>query len=600
MRKNKTKINSSDEKFMAAKKIVYEHPMFAPLMNDARIVRYEEQDYPKDGYAYVTSCGTIYVHPKRHAETEEWVYVLAHCLLHLGFEHFKAQPRQDLWNIACDVYIAKFLDDFKLGQNPKGGNYIIRDLSIRTEEQLYEDLVEKGVDKRLLDFGTGNPGEIDMVFERSGNSKLYNPDWRKRFGVGLRNAVASAVNVAAGKQKTLASDTYANSDAQRARSWFMSSYPLLGSLAASFKIIENPDLCRQMDISVAAVHIEMKEIYMNPAAGLTEEECKFVIAHELLHVGLRHDTRRQGRDAYLWNVACDYVINSWLIEMQLGEMPTQGLYDPALKGESAESVYYLITTDLRKVRKLATLRGIGKGDILEPSLSDWWAQGEGTDLDSFYRRCLMQGLEYHNEQGRGLLPAGLVEEVRALAHPPLPWDVELAQWFDGHFAPLEKVRSYAKPSRRQSGSPDIPRPKYVPLWGAEENRTFGVLLDTSGSMDRSLLARALGAITSYSLSRDVSRVRLVFCDAETYDQGYVLPEELYERVKIKGRGGTLLQPGIDLLEKVEDFPKEGPILIITDGGCDKLSIKRDHAFLIPSYARLPFVPKGKVFNLNST
>jgi predicted metal-dependent peptidase len=209
----------------------------------------------------------------------------------------------------------------------------------------------------------------------------------------------------------------------------------------------------------------------------------------------------------------------------------------------------------------------------------------------------MQGLEYHYEKGRGFLPAGLIEEVRALAHPPIPWDVELAQWFDGHFAPLEKIRSYARPSRRQSSSPGIPRPRYVPLIEAIENRTFGVVLDTSGSMDRNLLALALGAITSYSLSRDVSRIRLVFCDAAAYDQGYVAPEELYERVKIKGRGGTVLQPGVDLLHKADDFPKDGPILIITDGGCDQLHIKREHAFLIPSYGRLPFAPKGKVFRV---
>src|SRR5262249_34205336 len=31
---------------------------------------------------------------------------------------------------------------------------------------------------------------------------------------------------------------------------------------------------------------------------------RFVMAHELLHVGLRHDVRREGRDPYYWNVAC--------------------------------------------------------------------------------------------------------------------------------------------------------------------------------------------------------------------------------------------------------------------------------------------------------
>ena len=176
---------------------------------------------------------------------------------------------------------------------------------------------------------------------------------------------------------------------------------------------------------------------------------------------------------------------------------------------------------MRTYRKLATLRGIGLGDLLEKNAPDWRSSGDGESLDDFYRRCLSQGLAYHDEQGRGTLPAGLIEEIRALSQPPVPWDVELAQWFDHYCSPLEKVRSYARPSRRQSSTPDIPRPRWIPEAGSEEGRTYGVILDTSGSMDRSLLAKALGAIASYSISRDVPLVRVVFCDAATYDQGYL-------------------------------------------------------------------------------
>jgi predicted metal-dependent peptidase len=90
----------------------------------------------------------------------------------------------------------------------------------------------------------------------------------------------------------------------------------------------------------------------------------------------------------------------------------------------------------------------------------------------------------------------------------------------------------------------------------------------------------------------------VFCDAAAYDQGYMPPEAISESVKIKGRGGTILQPGIDLLEKAEDFPKDGPMLIITDGYCEPLRIHRERAFLIPEGRNLPFVPKGKVFRFS--
>ena len=52
--------------------------------------------------------------------------------------------------------------------------------------------------------------------------------------------------------------------------------------------------------------------------------------------------------------------------MGIGELPKMGvLYDADLKGLSAEGIYDRIVTDLRRYRKLATLKGIGQCDILQ-------------------------------------------------------------------------------------------------------------------------------------------------------------------------------------------------------------------------------------------
>lgn len=386
---------------------------------------------------------------------------------------------------------------------------------------------------------------------------------------------------------------------ERAKSWFISSYPLLGALAANFKLIEDAQICGRMDIPVAAIDTQSREIYLNPLVGLNEYQCRFVMAHEFLHAGLRHDVRRGARDAYLWNVACDFVINDWLLEMGIGEPPSLGLlHDVTLRGMSAEAIYDLITSDLRRFRRLQTMRGNGQSDILERGEGDWWKAGEGRSLDAWYRGALAQGLTYHDLGGRGFLPAGLVEEIRALEMPVVPWDVELAHWFDEHFAPLEKRRSYARMSRRQDATPDIARPRYVVPEELRQSRTFGVVLDTSGSMERKLLAKALGTIASYSIARDVAAVRVVFCDASAYDAGFMLPEEIAGRVQVRGRGGTILQPGVDLLQNAPDFPDSGPILIITDAQCeDDLSVRREHAFVIPDGAVLPFRARGPVFRV---
>ncbi|NUU21278.1 MAG: hypothetical protein HOV68_07150, partial [Streptomycetaceae bacterium] len=299
------------------------------------------------------------------------------------------------------------------------------------------------------------------------------------------------------------------------------------------------------------------------------------------------------------------------------------LYDPKLRGLSAEAVYDTLVTDLRRARKLRTVGGRthgGKtGDVLGDWLCDphapdrrgtrghrggpppWEREGAGprdvVDLDEFYRRALATGVAYHDDGTRGMLPAGLIEEIRALEHPPLAWDAKLARWFDEHVRSPETRRSYARASRRQAATPHIPRPgRYLPEEVVAQC-TFGVVLDTSGSMPPELLGKALGAIASYAGARDVPRARVVFCDAAAYDAGYMAVEDIAGSVRVRGRGGTVLQPGIDLLQRADDFPADGPILVITDGYCDRVAVRREHAFLVPPGARLPFTARGPVFHV---
>ena len=424
-------------------------------------------------------------------------------------------------------------------------------------------------------------------------------NWPDLLGAGLADAVGAAVDVAGGAAESLTGESGRKTRTawRQALGWFTSNYPLLGGLAAGFKLVEKAEVCRLHGISVAAISPAAAELYVNPLTSLDEGERRFVIAHELLHAALRHDTRCGGRDPWLWNVACDYVINGWLTEMAVGDLPATALYDPALKGKSAEGVYDEIAAGRRRLRKLATLRGYGACDILPGRLTGD-EQACGVDLDEFYRRCLADGLAYHRGQGRGLLPGGLIEEIRALTEPPVPWDVELARWFDDHFAPLDRRRSYARASRRQAATPDIPRPGWHLPLELTDSRAFGVVLDTSGSMDRRLLGKALGAIASYAVTRDVHAVRVIFCDAQAHDNGWMHPFDIAGRVRVRGRGGTVLQPGIDLLLAAPDFPKDGPVLVITDGWTDSVRISREHAFLIPAGATLPFPPRGPVFRFS--
>ncbi|MGO9411690.1 MAG: DUF2201 family putative metallopeptidase [Spirochaetia bacterium] len=582
--------------FDEALKQLHDRALFNPMLMKAHISRQEGNLCPEGGWAVVTNNGAIHVHHSRRAEPEEWLFVIAHCLLHLALDHFKVKEDPFRWNAACDASIYSLLSSLKIGRPPSGAGMDL-EAGTGSEDKLYSRFKSEGIPEECLLLGTAGKSTLDMIFEKPSRWDHVKPEeWQRLFSEGVASAAARAVRKASGDDSPDEDDYRESYAPRKARQWFIDHYPLLGALAARMRLIEDKILSARYDIRIAAVSAELQEIYINPVMALDEEEWRFVLAHEMLHVGLRHQARCQGRDPFLWNVACDYVVNGWLQEMRVGRMPAVGaLYEPEFKGLSAESIYDRVVKDLRRFRKLSTLRGAGLGDILPGSRPEWWEVGEGLSLDDFYRRCLIQGLEYHAAGGRGLLPAGLVEEVRALAQPPVPWDVDMARWFDPLFPPVPKLRSYARLSRRQSATPDIPRPSWVvPNW-ANDARTFGVVLDTSGSMERGLLARALGAVAGTCFSRDIPVVRVVFADAAVYDQGYMKPEDLMQEVRVVGRGGTVLQPAVRLLEGAQDFPEAGPILIITDGYCDALSVRRTHAFLVPRGRRLPFAPQGPVF-----
>ncbi|WP_328432319.1 MULTISPECIES: vWA domain-containing protein [unclassified Streptomyces] len=593
--KGQKKRDLAAEAFAEGMRLVKANPALAAV--DFAVCRQEEcRCAPRDHLVVVDSNGDLHVHPRRLAEPAAWAWALAHAVLHLGFGHVPAvkgpQPREqpDRYDLAARcVVVNRFLLNFTIGTTPEElpASYPDGD-----EEQLAARWRRDGIPPAYERCGTAGDEPDLLLLPWAG--WMQPPDHQLAFATALTRTVSAAMDMAGGRRDSLTGEVAPQRPWQQALSWFISSYPLLGGIAAGITLVADAELTRAHGISVAAVNPESGEIYINPLRRFDGEEWRFILAHEMLHAALRHGDRCGTRDPYLFNIACDYVINGWLCEMQVGTMPDGLLYDPALAGLSSEEVYDRLAGDLRRMRRLATLRGKGLGDVLGAPLGP---PGDYVDLDEFYRRGLHQGLDLHQQQERGLLPGGLVEEIRALSHPPLPWDAQLARWFDEFVPSPQPVRSYARPSRRQSSTPDIPRAgRYFP---PEEiaRCTFGVVLDTSGSMERTLLGKALGAIASYAGARDVPAARVVFCDAAPHDAGYVPVTEIAGRVRVHGRGGTALQPGIDLLHRADDFPPGAPVLVITDGWCDVLRVRREHAYLIPQGARLPFTARGPVFRV---
>lgn len=564
--------------------------LLGPLLSKVRVVEHTSGD---PMFACVDpGQALIWLNPlaKGDLGVDEWTFLLGHELLHLGLSHATRRLDREplLWNVACDQAADGLLAQLKIGR-PPADFPVDQSLAGKREEDIYEMLLDArrthGSIGDLVTFA--GPNRTDIVTGGQNARFGVRPpdlDFEELLATGIRTAVVGAVNEAVETLTDMPAPKGVWMPGEQARRWVMNELPLLGPLAAQLTLVADKHVCAGFDISIAAVDPYLGEIYLNPDWNFTPSELRFVYVHELLHVALLHHSRGQGRDPWLWNTACDFVINAWLVEMGVGHLPqVGGLYDPRLAGMSAEEVYDLLESEGRRSKGLRGFRG-KLGDILFDRGGRRIHRGDVCTLDDLVRRCLATGLSC---PGRGHVPAGLIEEIKSLFVPPVPWDVELARWMERH-VPLvrESRRTYARASRRQASTPDIPRPaRYVPQEWLDAC-TFGVVMDTSGSMDRALLGRALGAISSYASARSVPAARLVLCDAAPYDQGFVAPEDLRGVFPVRGRGGTVLQTGVNFLISRPDFPASAPIMIVTDGWCEEqIVVPREHCFVLPRKTR---------------
>lgn len=167
------------------------------------------------------SHDAVFVNVDMNMKPEEWAYVIAHCILHMSFGHFDAEkmPGFDkadrkvhgldirLWNTACDIYVAKYLDVMHIGRPP--GRISLeefRTAKYRDEISIYNHLLENGVPESAKYLGTAGYGNMDM--EDLDKPIVYDPKnwWSRRqrnvyaesFARALAWSITDVVSIAGG------------------------------------------------------------------------------------------------------------------------------------------------------------------------------------------------------------------------------------------------------------------------------------------------------------------------------------------------------------------------------------------------------------------
>ena len=574
------------------------HTLMGPLVMKARLRIIGYQPQIPNMFTTGSSSGEIFANPYNFPRSvPEWTYVLGHSLLHLAFGHFKKIGRGILWNIACDCVVNEFLNRMRIGSAPESMLRLPSGMP-NDEEKLFTLWTQNGTPPKGE---TTNGTALDMVAGAQAKA-----NWPDIFARAIRRSVTESLTSAAG-------ETTALGQAQQARMWFVKQYPLLGAVLQHFKIVEDARLCERLQIRIAAIFPARRQLILNPGWAMDDAEYRYVMAHMAFHAGLLHHLRSKGRDPFIWSAACDFCINSWLSRIpflsRMCKPPGEGLLLSAqYQDQTPDQIYDTLCENLKTTHKLITFAGEGVPDLLGMAVPESGDSAQAPpaaaatpkDSERVLLDSLLRGYQIHTESGKGTLPYSLIEDMRQLESPPLPWDVQLAKWFDANVPPIERIRTYARPSRRQSSTPQIARPRYV--WPDEENvqrSTFGLVIDSSGGIKAPMMAMVLGAISAYALSRNIAKVRIQIAGSEPVDKGMVAADEIAQDLVLAPRTSALLRPALENLERARDFADEAPILFVTSSFCDRIQTPHTHAFLIPEGGRLPFKTDAAVIEIGT-
>lgn len=309
-----------------------------------------------------------------------------------------------------------------------------------------------------------------------------------------------------------------------------------------------------------------KEIITNPEnlSKYTIPQVQTILAHEIFHCVFGHHVRRGDRDSRIWNNACDLAINPLLIEYGF-DLPSDALYEPKLKGMTAEQIYNLIMNDDKEdsegAGKYQNESFNGDGGSLGIAMDAVGEDGEpASEAERAYQEAdwkISATQAANMARKAGTLPSGLQRLIEDYISPKLPWEELLYKYFDTY---SYNDFSWAPPNKRFMN-----QGIYVPSVRSKELKKIHFACDASGSvMDHELgmMASAL----DYLANNFRSELSVLWFDTQVHK---VDEFDIGEPIELKpqGGGGTDFRAPFVWLEKEGVIPTV--LIVFTDMECDR-------------------------------
>ena len=361
-----------------------------------------------------------------------------------------------------------------------------------------------------------------------------------------------------------------------ARNRILNKYPFYGRLLMrlSFALAECETACT-----------DMQQIIFDPAfAGrLSDEELGFVLMHEVLHCALNHCTRGKTYIPLLYNIACDIVVNSLILEsmgrssFEVDQEEVMHLAPDGREGSlyDAETVYHMLTDQIKQrpdpgKNDPVSSRGISEAGT---GMSD-----SGFDTHELWKD-IINGISLQDqwnydtskaayEWGDGDAPSGVYRLLENLGEKGrLPWREILKEFVTENFT--DWYYTFSPGAKRYSYLdfvlPDITEEP------EEEIRDLWFFVDASGSMSNQDIRNVLTELKSLLLQMEKVRGLLFFFDNRVREPEKFGDVEELTKVRPPAMGGTSFQVIFEEVQRRvnqsgdEFAPEPKAIIIMTDG-----------------------------------
>lgn len=357
----------------------------------------------------------------------------------------------------------------------------------------------------------------------------------------------------------------------KAKTGLILEHPFVGTVAMNMPIRLDPNMQSPYPGMPPTAMTNGKSITIHPdfIKDLTDEQLKFLVAHECFHPMLEHNYRRHDRNPRKWNRAADYVINQLLSDEGIGKFIDGGCLDPNIYkagGGSADGIYNILPDQPEDSG--------GMGDGKDPFSGDL-QDGEGTQSDKDQQAAewkVRVAQAAQSARMMGKLSTNMERFVDQILNPKVDWRDVLQRF-------VEKcrtdMRSWARPNRRFIG-----QGFYLPSPDGEAMGELVFAIDCSGSVGADDLAQFAAEVTSVQEDHKPSKLHIVYFDSEVchYD-AFSRDDQVH--ISPHGGGGTAFSPVFDYLAENNISPVA--CVFLTDLYCSDFGVPQEYPVLWVSY-----------------